>query len=266
MTPEQGALTLAGRVTELANDQALLDRVEAARAAVAAREAGLSQDGLVEDPPEELQPFIAQLQNHPAATGMFAEGWTVKIVDLRRVCSLQQQVHAEQAAERVASVDPASLTSIAEVTLPTPAETPLPAQYDETRNIWIISSGNPNLKIAGRFNGPVQPGVIGFGFLITVPASHMQVARHHGRYVLRDGYHRAFGLLQRGIDRAPAFVRDYGVGELGLGPGLFPTDVYLGERPPLLVDFLNDDVAADVQLPVAQKMIVISGMELSPIG
>jgi hypothetical protein len=64
----------------------------------------------------------------------------------------------------------------------------------------------------------------------------------------------------------PAFARDFGIGGLGLGAGLFGTDVYLGARPPPLSDFLDDAVAADVPIPIVQKMIVIQGMELTPLG
>jgi hypothetical protein len=73
-------------------------------------------------------------------------------------------------------------------------------------------------------------------------------------------------LLARGITRAPAFVRDFGVGPLGTAAGLFATDVYLGDRPPLLSDFLDDEVAADVDVPAVQKMIVVHAIELTPLA
>jgi hypothetical protein len=44
------------------------------------------------------------------------------------------------------------------------------------------------------------------------------------------------------------------------------TDVYLGNRPPLLRDFLDDEVAANVDVPAVQKMIVVQGMELTPLA
>ena len=266
MTPEQGALTLAGRVADGANKQELLDQVEAARQEVAARESGIEQDDLLEDVPAELSAFVDQLRAQENAAPFFNEGWEVKLADLSRVCSLQPQVLSEQATERVASVAPDDIVSIAEVTLPAPTEAALPAQFDEVRNTWIIAAANPNLKITGHFGGQMQPGVIGFGFSVGVMPSFVQVARHHGRYVLRDGYHRSYGLLARGVTHAPVFARDFGVGELGVGPGLFSTDVYLGERPPVLADFLNDDVASDVRVPTAQKMLVVQGLELTPLG
>jgi hypothetical protein len=69
------------------------------------------------------------------------------------------------------------------------------------------------------------------------------------------------GRLQRVTSPTPRRCR-----ELGLGQGLFGTDVYLSDRPPLLPDFGDDAVAADVRIPIVQKMLVIQGMELTPLG
>jgi hypothetical protein len=189
-------------------------------------------------------------------------------VDLSRVCSLQQTVRTDRATSRVAIVNPDDVSSIAKVTLPVRIDDEaIPVQFDEDRRTWLVSSANPNLKLVGHYGGRVQEGApLSFGFNVAVMPSFLQVARHHGRYVLRDGYHRAFGLLQRGISVVPALVRDFGFSELGVGAGLFGTDVYLGDRPPLLPDFLDDTVAADVSIPVLQKMIVIQGMELTPLS
>ena|SRR5712692_24341 len=53
--------------------------------------------------------------------------------------------------------------------------------------------------------------------------SFLQVARFQDRYFLRDGYHRAFGFLSRGIWRVPAFVREFGrTEEMGRPLGRFP--------------------------------------------
>lgn len=266
MSEEQATLTLAARRADQADAPELAERARTARDAVAAREAGVDQARVLEPLPEALNAYVGRLRAHPQSGAYFDEGWEVQMVDLRGICSLQQTVQSEQAAERAAGVDADDVASIAAFTLPEPAEQQeLPVQFDETRNTWVISAANPNLRINGHFGGQVQQGVIGFGFIVAVMPSFLQVARHHGRYVLRDGYHRAYGLLTRGVNVVPAFVRDFGVGDLGVSPGLFTTDVYLGDRPPLLPDFLDDGVAADVRIPIAQKMVVIQGMELTPL-
>lgn len=266
MTTDQGAVALAGGEQAGATQPELRQRVDAARAIAAARTDSVSQDDLVDEHHADLDAIKQRLRSQDNTTAFWNEGWRVAIVDLTRVLSLQQSVASQQARDRVAAVDPESMTSIAEVTLPPPATSELPAQLDQARNAWIVSAPNPNLRITGHFGGPIQEGVIGFGFLVAVLPSFLQVARHHGRYVLRDGYHRAYGLLERGVTRAPAFVRDFGVGDLGTGAGLFTTDVYLGANPPQLADFLDDQVSADVDVPVVQKMLVIQGLELTPLA
>src|SRR5258706_8265204 len=266
LTADRGAITLAGANPSGGHDEKLIARVTAAQAAVAARPPGVDQEAMIDDTHPALEAVGQRLSQQPDAAPFWAEGWTLAVVDLARVCSLQQAVASQQAEERVKGIDPDDLTSIAEVTLPRPSLTPLPTQFDEHRRAWIVTAANPNLTIAGQFSGEVQPGVIGFGFAVAVRPSFLQVARHHGRLVLRDGYHRAYGLLTRGVTHAPVFIRDFGVGELGTAPGLFGTDIYLGERPPRLPDFLDNEVAASVDVPAVQKMIIVQGMELTPLA
>ena len=85
--------------------------------------------------------------------------------------------------------------------------------------------------------------------------------------MLVDGYHRAFALLSRGINLAPALVGAIDTaeefGRLGAGIGV---DVFLGDRPPLLPDFLDDEVAAAVDMPVTTRMLVIEAMDLRSFG
>ncbi len=225
---------------------------------------GIDQEGLIDVTHPSLPAITNRLRQQANTTAFWNEEWTVAVADLSRVCSLQQAVAAQQATDRVSGIDPDNLVSIAEVTLPPPSEAQLPVQLDEYRHTWTVTAANPNLQFAGHFANQVQPGFWAFGFIAAIAPSFLQVARHHGRYVLRDGYHRAYGLLARGITHAPAFVRDYGVSELGTKPELFGTDVYLGQHPPRLSDFLDDDVAADVEVPAVQKMVVVQGIELTP--
>jgi hypothetical protein len=264
MSPDRGEAMLAGPLKR-GDEHDHRVRAQAARDAVAARDPGVDQDGLLEEPPDELGEFLEQLAAEKHAAALFNEGWVVKIADLARVCSLQQQVTSGDATDRIGSGDVGDLVSVARVTLPTPSVQSLPIAFDDVHQTWTVSAANPNLKILGHFHAEVE-GLPGVGFVVGVAPSFMQVALHHGRYVLRDGYHRAYGLLARGITQAPVVFRDFDVGDLGVHQGLFPTDIYLGQRPPYLADFCNDEVAAEVDLPVGQKVLVIQGLELTPIG
>jgi hypothetical protein len=236
--------------------------VEKARAEVVARDAGIDQTDIIREIPDGLTAYAAALANEPGAAGQFQSGATVAEVDLSRVCAVQPVVHTDHAEERTASATEQDVLSIARISLPLGVASQLPGGFDNAQKAWVIPAANPNLRITGAWSGPVD-GMLVFGFQIGMLSSFVSVARYRDRYVLTDGYHRAFGFLRRGINRVPAFVRDVQSFEaLGLPTtGMLPQDAYLGERPPLLSDYLDETVAADVRIPAVQKMIVVAGME-----
>lgn len=245
----------------------VISTAQRARHAVAGRPAGLDQDELITGGPPELAEHTRALQDSPAAQAHHREGWKVALVDLTRVCAFQPFVATDQALGRVQHVDKSDLASIAAVTLPLTQGDPLPIQYDLIRQAWTVVSWNQNLRILGNVNPiSISPGVTALGFAVSAGPSFMQVGRYRGRHYLRDGYHRAFGLLSRGITVVPAFVRDItAFEELLPDPRIMlPQDSYSGPRPPILPDYLDNTVSADIQVPAARKLIIIQGLELNP--
>jgi hypothetical protein len=241
--------------------------VHRARAAVAARTPGFDQTSVISPAPAALTPHTEALRNNPASALYFQEGWDVAVADLSRIGAIQRHVLTDDATKRVADVDYEDITSIAAVTLPLAQPRPLAAAFSPEKQSWVFASANPNLRIAGQFHGEVQPGVHAFGFVISVSASFLQIARYHDRYLLRDGYHRAYGFLARGITSVPVFVREYTTfAEMGLPPGLSPQDTYLGDRPPLLGDYLDNSVSAAAVIPVTQKVVIVQGLEVATLG
>jgi hypothetical protein len=249
-TPEQDALLMA------------------ARASVAARPAGLDQADTVRPLAMELADHEAKLRS--ASPKMFEEGWALRLIDISRVCALQPAVHCGPGREPVDTLDADDLVGLAHLTVPVSSPVPLRASFDEARNAWVIVSSNRNLRLIGRFTAPVPGSPLGgasqdtsgFGFVVTEVPSYLQVAQFQGRLVLRDGYHRALGLLAAGIRVVPGFVCTVTAIEQLTVAGALPQDAFMGARPPVLADYLAEDVAADVQLPVSQKMVLIQGMEI----
>lgn len=276
MPPQNAHLILQSGAVE-PDEAAAISITERARRAVEARPAGVNQDDLISPVPDELAGHVRELQDSPAAQPYHAEGWKVALVDLTRVCGCQPLVVSDQAAARVASIDPDDIAAIAAVTLPLTQGESVPVRFDPLQRTWTVVSTSHNLRIVvpagpqpvpstGEMVVPPEGTVLGFG--VASPPSFMQVGRFRGRHFLRDGYHRALGLLNRGITVAPAFVRDItAFEELFPDPRtLLPQDSYFGERPPVLQDLLNDTVSATVQVPATQKAIVISGMEFPLAG
>lgn len=245
------------------------DAVKRAHEAVAARPAGVDQDALITSAPAELAGHVQALEASPAAKPMHDEGWTVALVDLTKVCAFQPAIVSDQALARVQAADKDDLVSIAAITLPLTQDEVLPFQYDQIHKAWAVTSPNHNLRIADKIGPlPVTPGGGAVGFAVVAGPSFMQVGRYNGRHFLRDGYHRAFGLLSRGITVVPAFVRDITrFEELVPDPrAMLPQDSYQGQRPPVLADYLDSTVSAAVPLPAVRKMVIVQGLELAPIG
>jgi hypothetical protein len=269
MKPEDAHRLLMSGSNDTAPDPARIQVARQARGAVAARSDGIAQDNLVIDYPAGLKDHVEALRDNLTAAQMFAEGWAVGLVDLTRVCAFQPLVFCDQAIDRVQGVEESDISTIAAVTLPLAEHVQLPIQFDQIRQAWVVASANPNLRVASSVGPiPTNPGGTALGFAIAVGQSFLQVGRYRRRYFLRDGYHRAFGLLSRGINIVPAFVRDMGsFEELMPDPrAMLPQDSYQGPRPPVLPDYLDDTVSAVVRVPAVHKMIVIQALELTPIG
>jgi hypothetical protein len=266
MAAENGAQALAGPGLPITTEHR--DRAVAARAHVSARTAWTPQQNVISPAPESLNEHIIALRNNPASAQFFQEGWEVAVADLSQVCAIQGHVLTDDATQRVAAVDPGDIRDIAALSLPLAEKSVLMAAFQPEKQSWVFSSANPNLRIAGHVQAEIQPGIHAFGFIVTTSTSFIQVARYNGRYLLRDGYHRAYGFLARGISRVPVFTRNYeSFAEMGLpSAGLSPQDTYLSDRPPVLTDYGNAAVSADVVLPVTQKVVVVQGLEISTLG
>jgi hypothetical protein len=268
MAQSEALLMLTGRrhdVTPTADQKQLADRL---RQAVAGRPRGVGQTGLVSPFPSELGVHVADLGKDPAAAGLMNSGWKVALVDLSRVCAAQPLVHVDHADARVAGADPSDMTTIASISLPIARPIQLPAMFDPAQKAWILTSANPNLRLTGAGQAIAPNGAPMFGFTVALITSFVRVARYQSRYILVDGYHRAHGFLRRGINVVPALVGDVESFEaLGLPAlGMLPQDAYLGDRPPLLADYLSDEVATEVAVPATQKTLVIAGLELQTAG
>jgi hypothetical protein len=266
MKPGDAAAILRAGSPE-APPEAALEIAQRAHNAVAGRPTGVDQRDLITSLPAELDAHVAALRASQPAAPLWAEGWQVALVDLRRVCGFQPCVLSDQALDRVASVDPGDLASIAAITLPLSPGDAVPLYLDPIKQAWIAVSANQNLKVMGPVAMPV-PGGLAVGYVVACWPSFVQVGCYRSRHFLRDGYHRAYGLLSRGINIVPAFVRDItAFEELLADPrAMLPQDSYRGPRPPVLPDYLDETVSAAVQVPAQHKMVIIQALELTPAG
>jgi hypothetical protein len=87
----------------------------------------------------------------------------------------------------------------------------------------------------------------------------LEAAEFCGRWFLRDGYHRAYRLLQAGVHRVPAVViYTRTIGELGATePWFFREEQLFSERPPRVTDFLEEDLVLRYERTAFRKVIRI---------
>lgn len=210
-----------------------------------------------------LDEYVARFMAQPEFDVYRREGWVVRMADLRRVCALQHRVFWDYAVQRTAAAIPADPISIAQVTLPLATEPPsLPIQIEEQNERWLVASDNPNLQVVGHFSDKTDVGngrkLLTLGFFVSVEPSYLQVIRHRDRYLLRDGYHRALGLLSAGISHAPVLTREYAdYAPLGFDRGNVSQMIFLGDTPPFLVDYLDNNVSSEVHLSADRYLITV---------
>jgi len=238
--------------------------IASAHSAVLRRPATVISDPVIEGD----RSILHQVADRPEVHAAFADvPWRVEWIDLTRVLSVQKMITTDGLDLRVAGAadDQAAL-----VELCLPAEQPAPplgAFGDPDGHGFALSSLNPNLRVAGSnvaealvsASPQVPPQKMqAFTFFVSMGASYLQVARYQGRSFLRDGYHRAAGLLRAGISRVPAVVLDPPSFQfITSAPGLFDHEVAFSDRAPTLADFWDDSVSADALQPAVRKVVRI---------
>ncbi len=227
------------------------------------------------NPIREIDHGLAKaIKARPDLQGAFGSlQWAPALVDLREVLSYQQLIHLDGLEDRVAPVSD-TLEDLVKFCLPVYEPlSQLGAFVDDDKKGYTLSSLNPNLHILEGVmhdtevaRGPGLPSmrVKAVTFFIGLGSSYLNVGRYRGRCFLRDGYHRAAGLLKKGIHVVPCIVVDArNTDELGLKQGLFTYEVIYGDRPPRLADFWDDTVAYDGKGVAIRRVLRIRGEEFN---
>jgi hypothetical protein len=128
-------------------------------------------------------------------------------------------------------------------------------------NVFAIKSEGTDLRVVAS-GATREPGTGATKVSFTVGWGHpfAVVARLGGRYVLNNGYHRAYALRKKGVKHLPCLLVDidaYGDLECAGPPGLFGPDSILGEHPPTFSAFFDKEISPAVKMRPSSTAVVI---------
>jgi hypothetical protein len=234
-------------------------QVEQAQHRLTQRERYSSCPALLADETESIQHlFTAPAQRSDLQEEYEGLQWRMGVVDLRRLLAFQRRLvvsPAQHSSPSPQQDDWPSLVSLAAGSR-RGTEHRIVRNRDTNDHLNVsLRSGNPDLQLRLK----PKEGSVCSPFLLHGGSPFFEVAEYRGRWFLRDGYHRAYRLLQAEVHRIPAVViYTRTIEELGATkPWFFDEDQLFSDHPPRIIDFLDESLVLRYERPALQKVIRI---------
>lgn len=248
------------RNSAIDTEQELAKRLEHAQGRLAEREHFAGCSALLAKETDSIRHLLIDAKQHIDMQEDY-EGldWSLGVVDLRRLLAFQRRL-VFNSMQRTAPVPKQDnwpqLISLA-VGLRRNTEHHLVRNKGTGDSLDIsLHSSNPDLQLRMKYkntrNDHLPLSLFG-------GSPFFEVAELHGRWFLRDGYHRAYRLLQAGVYRMPAVViKTRTLEELGATkPWFFHEDQLFSSRPPRVIDFLDEILVLRYERAALRKVIRI---------
>ncbi len=161
------------------------------------------------------------------------------LVDISKVRCFQPNLNLEYIQDllkRISKTDEfAKLHAFSQPLKGEGGESALLTGFNPTTNTFTIVSENLDLRILGQVQGEAeQGGMTGkmAGFVYGFGLRQLTVAEYKGMYLLKNGYHRAFALMEHGITNVPALIIHVENYETtgAAAPGFLPLDLVLSSN------------------------------------
>jgi hypothetical protein len=238
----------------------LAARIRQASATLAERDRYRSTSALLDQETRDIQPLLAlATQREGLQLEYQSLDWTLGVVDLRLLLAFQRRLifsPSRQASTMPGQGDWPGLISLAVGSQRSTEHLLIHNGSGADRLDIGLHSSNPDLQL--RFT-PKSSECGALPLSLYGGSPFFEVAELRGRWFLRDGYHRAYHLLQAGVDRMPAVVI-YARSNEELGattPWFFDEEQLFSDRPPQITDFLDDSMILRYERTALRKVIRI---------
>jgi hypothetical protein len=222
----------------------------------------MQHDPILHPPPIDAAMALSEVIHRPDLHAeMHGLQWTIGIVDLRCLVAFQRRLLLDDTHPQPTIPLANDWPALTALTFGPPA-TPTCNVLLTNNNHATLQSPNPNLQL--RFTASSTAPTL----QLHTGSPFFEVAEYQNRWFLRDGYHRAYYLLQANITHVPAVViHATTLTELGpIHPWFFPNDVLFGPQPPRVTDFLEPDLTVEYKRPRLYKTLRVTIEEsLEPI-
>jgi len=185
--------------------------------------------------------------------------WTLGVVDLRRLLAFQRRLVFDPELQLLQIPHPNDWPALLSLSFGSARSTTYKMKVHEIDGHLsglTLQSRNPDFQLRPPHNSELH-GSLPLSLFGGSP--FFEVAQFRGRWFLRDGYHRAYRLLQAGVHHLPAVViHARTIDEVGATqPWFFREEELFSSRPPRVVDFLEDAVMLSYKRPRLVKTIAI---------
>jgi len=241
---------LLGHGVELSKEKtsALLGQIREARAWISTVKGRLGVSPRVDEIPAPHQAYLHDVQNAGVIDDVMKTGvqsWSFGLVELARVHVHQPYINLEYAAKLIEKApEPDDFGALLRYCLPVgrgPSNQSTSVTFNPAQNTYSVVSENLDLQVVGNTQGEDALGRKFAGFAYGFGLPQMFVVQYRGLFILKNGYHRAYSLLKKGHEAIPCIILktdDFaltGANRIGL----FPAEIILSDKSPIMSDFLT---------------------------
>ncbi len=237
-------------------------------------EAKVTDSNITEPLPEEFQPHLEAISNHPAFPKTFGmTRITFENVPIDNLIATQRSVNVEH-MESLAGRLPENpqMEELIDFCLAPSHSLNHPQYLEAGPNSHVFSSSNCDLRFLGSFLKPIEPSDVAYANYGGIPTavvislvgfgiSSANAFKIGNRLTLNNGFHRLCALRSRGISRAPLVVQHISNPQLELPAQVLglPRDYIIrSPRPVLMKDLFDPRFTRTLKLKRRLKTVNIN--------